>query len=93
MAIDTILLCFCEDCEMNDGTPQCAPPLLMNAIGMSSVFKKQQAAAAEEAAAMAAGGPLIKSGHASAAGAPAVPPSPHSTHRKQQAQHGQFLVS
>lgn len=33
MAIDTILLSFCEDCESNNGHPKFAPPLLMDAIG------------------------------------------------------------
>lgn len=28
MAVDTILLSFCEDCEMNGGNPKYAPPLL-----------------------------------------------------------------
>lgn len=32
MAIDTVLLCFCEDCEAN-GHPRYAPPLLLEAIG------------------------------------------------------------
>lgn len=35
MAIDTILLCFCEDCEQNNGNPAYAPKLLMDAIGTS----------------------------------------------------------
>ena len=35
MAIDTILLSFCEDCNQNDGEAKHAPPLLMSAIGMS----------------------------------------------------------
>lgn len=33
MAIDTVLLSFCEDCESNNGHPRCAPPLLLEAIG------------------------------------------------------------
>ncbi len=33
MAIDTVLLSFCEDCESNGGHPRCAPALLMEAIG------------------------------------------------------------
>jgi hypothetical protein len=33
MAIDTVLLCFCEDCESNRGHPRYAPPLLSEAIG------------------------------------------------------------
>ena len=33
MAVDTIMLCFCEDCEVNSGHPKNAPPLLLEAIG------------------------------------------------------------
>jgi hypothetical protein len=33
MAIDTILLSFCEDAEAHGGHPRFAPPLLMEAIG------------------------------------------------------------
>jgi hypothetical protein len=33
MAIDTVLLSFCEDCECNSGHPRCAPTLLLEAIG------------------------------------------------------------
>lgn len=33
MAIDTILLSFCEDAEAHGGHPQFAPPLLLAAIG------------------------------------------------------------
>uniref|UniRef100_A0A7S0RW54 Choline transporter-like protein n=1 Tax=Chlamydomonas leiostraca TaxID=1034604 RepID=A0A7S0RW54_9CHLO len=33
MAIDTVLLSFCEDCESNNGEPRFAPPLLMEAVG------------------------------------------------------------
>lgn len=33
MAVDTILLCFCEDGEVHGGNPQYAPPLLLEAIG------------------------------------------------------------
>lgn len=33
MAVDTILLCFCEDCDVNGEEPKFAPPLLMEAIG------------------------------------------------------------
>ena len=35
MAIDTILLSFCEDCERTDGNPQFAPKLLLSSIGKS----------------------------------------------------------
>lgn len=37
MAIDTILLAFCEDCERHDGVPKWAPPLLMEAMGEKPV--------------------------------------------------------
>jgi hypothetical protein len=33
LAIDTLLLSFCEDCERHDGRPAAAPPLLMHALG------------------------------------------------------------
>ena len=33
LAIDTILLSFCEDAESNGGHPRYAPPLLLEAIG------------------------------------------------------------
>eukprot|EP00879_Flechtneria_rotunda_P031872 GHRR01034925.1.p1 GENE.GHRR01034925.1~~GHRR01034925.1.p1 ORF type:complete len:121 (+),score=29.84 GHRR01034925.1:167-529(+) len=36
MAIDTVLLSFCEDCESNSGQPQYAPPLLLEAIGATA---------------------------------------------------------
>lgn len=32
MAIDTILLSFCIDCEENNGTPLYAPPLLLDTL-------------------------------------------------------------
>lgn len=32
MAIDTVMLSFCEDCEANNGTPAYAPPLLMEVM-------------------------------------------------------------
>lgn len=35
MAIDTVLLSFCDDCERNSGHPRCAPQLLLEAIGES----------------------------------------------------------
>lgn len=34
MAIDTVILAFCEDCELHGGEPKWAPPLLMEAMGM-----------------------------------------------------------
>ena len=33
LAIDTVLLSFCEDAESHGGHPRHAPPLLMEAIG------------------------------------------------------------
>ena len=33
MAVDTVLLSFCEDCERTDNNPQYAPDLLLAAIG------------------------------------------------------------
>lgn len=35
MAIDTVMLSFCEDCEQHDGTPHFAPPLLMEVMNAS----------------------------------------------------------
>ena len=40
MAVDTILLSFCEDCGTAGG-PHYAPPLLMSALGKSSKKKVQ----------------------------------------------------
>jgi choline transporter-like protein 2/4/5 len=37
MAIDTILLSFCDDCESNNGHPRWAPALLLEAIGEKAV--------------------------------------------------------
>mmetsp|Transcript_33273 Transcript_33273/g.83821 ORF Transcript_33273/g.83821 Transcript_33273/m.83821 type:complete len:809 (+) Transcript_33273:563-2989(+) len=36
MSVDTILLCFCEDCDVNGEEPKFAPPLLMEAIGQKA---------------------------------------------------------
>jgi choline transporter-like protein 2/4/5 len=33
MAVDTIILAFCEDCEVHGGNPKFAPPLLMETMG------------------------------------------------------------
>ena len=33
VAIDTIILAFCEDCDAHDGHPQHAPALLLDALG------------------------------------------------------------
>mmetsp|Transcript_25196 Transcript_25196/g.47612 ORF Transcript_25196/g.47612 Transcript_25196/m.47612 type:complete len:723 (+) Transcript_25196:109-2277(+) len=40
MAVDTIMLSFCEDCEKTDGKPEYAPPLLMSALGQSHADSK-----------------------------------------------------
>lgn len=53
MAIDTVLLSFCEDCERNSGHPRCAPQLLLEAIGESK-------AAASAPAAVVVGHPVPK---------------------------------
>lgn len=42
MAIDTILLSFCEDCESNNGNPQYAPLLLLGAIGKQVLVKERK---------------------------------------------------
>lgn len=47
MAVDTILLSFCEDCGQTGG-PHYAPPLLLSALGKSSKKKVQPAAAGED---------------------------------------------
>ncbi len=43
MAIDTILLAFCEDCEIHNGTPKWAPPLLMEAMGLDGSRDRPEA--------------------------------------------------
>ena len=45
MAVDTILVSFCEDCMSHNETPQYAPKLLMSALGKAAAFRKQQAEA------------------------------------------------
>ncbi|DBA72774.1 hypothetical protein WJX79_010106 [Trebouxia sp. C0005] len=42
MAIDTILLSFCEDCESHNGDPQYAPLLLLGAIGKQVLVKERK---------------------------------------------------
>lgn len=42
MAVDTILLSFCEDCTANNEVPQFAPKLLMSALGKAKKFQEQQ---------------------------------------------------
>jgi hypothetical protein len=34
LAIDTIFLCFCDDCDAHNGQPQLAPPILLDAMGV-----------------------------------------------------------
>ncbi|KAG1675670.1 hypothetical protein FOA52_002379 [Chlamydomonas sp. UWO 241] len=34
LAIDTIFLCFCDDCDTHGGEPQLAPPILLDAMGV-----------------------------------------------------------
>jgi len=41
MAVDTIMLSFCEDCNTSGG-PHFAPPLLMSALGKSSKKTKPE---------------------------------------------------
>mmetsp|Transcript_19037 Transcript_19037/g.31987 ORF Transcript_19037/g.31987 Transcript_19037/m.31987 type:complete len:792 (+) Transcript_19037:213-2588(+) len=41
MAVDTILLSFCEDCSQNDDHPKFAPPLLAAAIGQSKELQSR----------------------------------------------------
>jgi len=40
MAVDTVLLCFCEDCDTNGGEPKFAPPKLMKVMGVANSGKK-----------------------------------------------------
>ena len=47
MAVDTILLCFCDDCDMH-GEPKFAPPLLMEAIGLAKEARARDAASRGE---------------------------------------------
>lgn len=42
MAINTIFLAFCEDCERHDGNPKWAPALLMEAMGQEAVHHQHQ---------------------------------------------------
>ena len=44
MAIDTIILSFCEDCESHNGEPQYAPLLLLGAIGKQVLAKDRKLA-------------------------------------------------
>ena len=41
MAVDTVLLCFCDDCEMH-GDPEYAPPLLMAALDLAAHPKGEE---------------------------------------------------
>ena len=49
MAIDTIMLSFCEDCESHNGNPQYAPLLLLGAIGKQVLVKERKKSKKEEA--------------------------------------------
>ena len=44
MAIDTVMLSFCEDCEANGGEPRKAPPLLLHALNMAAAAEEERAA-------------------------------------------------
>lgn len=46
LGIDTILLCYCKDCDEHDGVPLNAPPALVDAL---SIAKKVKQAKLEEA--------------------------------------------
>lgn len=50
MAIDTIMLSFCEDCESHNGNPQYAPLLLLGAIGKQVLVKERKKSKKEESA-------------------------------------------
>jgi choline transporter-like protein 2/4/5 len=45
MAVDTVLLSFCEDCEQNGGKPKYAPKLLLDAIGQAPAGASNKVAA------------------------------------------------
>ena len=47
LGVDTILLCYCKDCDDNNGAPLNAPPALVKTLGMSKKVNKMKA---EEAA-------------------------------------------
>ena len=47
LGMDTILFCYCKDCDDHSGTPVNAPPALIDALGVAKKVKKMQA---EEAA-------------------------------------------
>lgn len=49
MAIDTIMLSFCEDCESHNGNPQYAPLLLLGAIGKQVLVKERKKSNKEDA--------------------------------------------
>ena len=51
LGIDTIVLCYCKDCDDNGGTPLNAPPALVKALGASKkIAKMRQEEAADRAA-------------------------------------------
>ena len=45
--IDTIILCYCKDCDDNAGTPVNAPPALTSALGIAGKVKQQRIEAAQ----------------------------------------------
>ncbi|OAE18975.1 hypothetical protein AXG93_461s1160 [Marchantia polymorpha subsp. ruderalis] len=45
MAIDTILLSFCIDCEENNGNARFAPPLLMDTLGRHARYEEERKSA------------------------------------------------
>jgi hypothetical protein len=45
--IDTIILCYCKDCDDNAGTPVNAPPALTSALGIAGKVKQQRIQAAQ----------------------------------------------
>jgi len=44
MAIDTVMLSFCEDCEAHGGEPRSAPPLLLHALHTAAAAEEERAA-------------------------------------------------
>ena len=44
MAIDTVMLSFCEDCEAHGGEPRKAPPLLLHALHTAAAAEEDRAA-------------------------------------------------
>lgn len=44
MAIDTVMLSFCEDCEAHGGEPRKAPPILLHALNTAAAAEEERAA-------------------------------------------------